>query len=56
MESGDIGVWVWAILGLVMGYVMLSTGRPKWFNAIVDAGEHTIKTRHNRRRYVYIGK
>ncbi|XP_052625032.1 receptor-like protein 33 [Lactuca sativa] len=55
-ESGDIGVWVWAILGLVMGYVMLSTGRPKWFNAIVDAGEHTIKTRHNRRRYVYIGK
>lgn len=32
------------IIGLVMGYVMLSTGRPKWFNAIADAGEHVLRT------------
>ncbi|CAI9273740.1 unnamed protein product [Lactuca saligna] len=44
------------ILGLVMGHVMLSTGRPKWFNAIVDAAEHIIHTRKNTRRFVYIGK
>ncbi|KAL7614269.1 hypothetical protein Lser_V15G08982 [Lactuca serriola] len=44
------------ILGLVMGYVMLSTGRPKWFNVIADAGEHMIRTRKKKRRYVYIGK
>ncbi|CAI9273739.1 unnamed protein product [Lactuca saligna] len=44
------------ILGLVMGYVILSTGQPKWFNAIVDAAEHIIHTRKNTRRYVYIGK
>lgn len=42
--------------GLVIEYLMLSTGRPKWFNAIVDAGEHIIRTRRNRRRYVYLGK
>nr|KAJ0211107.1 hypothetical protein LSAT_V11C400225650 [Lactuca sativa] len=41
------------LLGLVMGYVMLSTGRPMWFNAIADVGERMIRTR---RRYVYIGK
>ncbi|PWA62363.1 Leucine-rich repeat-containing protein [Artemisia annua] len=27
------------ILGLVMGYLMLSTRKVKWFNAIADAGE-----------------
>ncbi|KAL7614573.1 hypothetical protein Lser_V15G08978 [Lactuca serriola] len=51
-----LGYGCGTLLGLVMGYVMLSTGRPKWFNAIADAGEHMIRTRHKKRRYVYIGK
>ncbi|KAI3519785.1 hypothetical protein L1887_09001 [Cichorium endivia] len=42
--------------GFVIGYLMLSTGRPKWLNTIVDAGDHIIQTRRNKRRCVYIGK
>ncbi|KAI3519789.1 hypothetical protein L1887_09005 [Cichorium endivia] len=43
--------------GLLIGYVMLSTRRPKWFNTIVDAGEHMIHKRKNRRRkFIFIGK
>ncbi|MFS7958185.1 putative leucine-rich repeat domain superfamily [Helianthus anomalus] len=44
------------LLGLVMGHLMLSTGRPKWFNRIADAAEHIVHTRQNRRRSVYIVK
>ncbi|GJT74357.1 leucine-rich repeat-containing protein [Tanacetum coccineum] len=33
------------LLGLVLGYLMLSTGRPKWFNALADAAEHRILKR-----------
>ncbi|KAJ0705291.1 putative leucine-rich repeat-containing, plant-type, leucine-rich repeat domain superfamily [Helianthus annuus] len=30
--------------GIVLGYIMLSTGRPKWFNAIADAADYmTLK-------------
>ncbi|XP_023752907.1 receptor-like protein 7 [Lactuca sativa] len=40
--------------GLLIGYVMLSTRRPKWFNAIVDSGEHimiqTFKNKRSRTR------
>ncbi|XP_071738504.1 receptor-like protein 32 [Rutidosis leptorrhynchoides] len=43
-------------VGLLMGYLILSSGRPKWFNAIADAGEYLIHTRRTKRRYVYIGK
>ncbi|GKE74526.1 leucine-rich repeat-containing protein [Tanacetum coccineum] len=39
------------LLGLVMGYLMLSTRKVKWFN---DAGEQVILMR-NKRRYVFIG-
>ncbi|KAI3799966.1 hypothetical protein L1987_35272 [Smallanthus sonchifolius] len=38
------------LLGFVLGYVMLSTGSPKWFNAIADAAEHMtlrFKTRQD---------
>ncbi|CAH1438742.1 unnamed protein product [Lactuca virosa] len=44
--------------GFVIAYVMLSTGKPKWLNAIFDAAEHMIQTRKNkiRRRYIFIGK
>ncbi|XP_076943813.1 receptor-like protein Cf-9 [Bidens hawaiensis] len=30
------------LLGFVLGYLMLSTGKPKWFNAVADAAEHII--------------
>ncbi|KAJ0503417.1 putative leucine-rich repeat-containing, plant-type, leucine-rich repeat domain superfamily [Helianthus annuus] len=39
-----------ALLGIVLGYLMLSTGRPKWFNEIADAAEHMILNRQNKRR------
>ncbi|KAL7613165.1 hypothetical protein Lser_V15G08968 [Lactuca serriola] len=44
--------------GFVIAYVMLSTGKAKWLNAIFDAAEHMIQTRKNkiRRRYIFIGK
>ncbi|KAF5771088.1 putative leucine-rich repeat domain superfamily [Helianthus annuus] len=38
------------LLGCVLGYRMLSTGRPKWFNAITDAAEYVILTIQNKRR------
>ncbi|GKB51354.1 leucine-rich repeat-containing protein [Tanacetum coccineum] len=38
------------LLGLLIGYRMLSTGRPKWFNAIADAVERMILKRRNIRR------
>ncbi|GKD99163.1 leucine-rich repeat-containing protein, partial [Tanacetum coccineum] len=33
------------IIGLVMGYLMLSSIRPNWLNAIADAAEHMILKR-----------
>ncbi|GKF64084.1 leucine-rich repeat-containing protein [Tanacetum coccineum] len=38
------------IIRLVIGYLMLSTTRPNWLNAIVDAGEHMILKRRSKRR------
>ncbi|KAJ0470885.1 hypothetical protein HanIR_Chr14g0723641 [Helianthus annuus] len=38
------------LLGCVLGYRMLSTGRPKWFKAITDAAEYVILTIQNKRR------
>ncbi|XP_071720605.1 receptor-like protein 32 [Rutidosis leptorrhynchoides] len=43
-------------VGLLMGYFMLSTGRPKWFNDIADAGIYLILTRQTKRRYIFIGR
>nr|GEV19425.1 leucine-rich repeat-containing protein [Tanacetum cinerariifolium] len=54
-EVVTLGYGCGALLGLVMGYLMLSTRKVKWFNAIADAGEHMILMR-NKRRYVFIGK
>ncbi|KAJ9540692.1 hypothetical protein OSB04_027198 [Centaurea solstitialis] len=51
-----LGYGCGTLIGLAMGYIMLSTGRPKWFNAIADDIEHLIQTRRKKRRYVYIGK
>ncbi|KAI3519784.1 hypothetical protein L1887_09000 [Cichorium endivia] len=42
------------LLGLVMGYIMLSTRKPTWLHAIVDAGEHMIQTRQRERSYADI--
>ncbi|MFS8013112.1 putative leucine-rich [Helianthus anomalus] len=38
------------LLGIVLGYLMLSIGRPKWFNAIADVADHMILNRQNNRR------
>lgn len=55
-----LGYGCGTLLGLVMGYIMFSTGKPKWFNAIANAGGHMIQTRRNKRshvcRHAYIGK
>ncbi|XP_024965122.1 receptor-like protein Cf-9 homolog [Cynara cardunculus var. scolymus] len=51
-----LGYGCGTLLGLGMGYMMLSTGRPKWFNAIADEIEHMIMQRQKKRRHVYIGK
>ncbi|KAF5771089.1 putative leucine-rich repeat-containing, plant-type, leucine-rich repeat domain superfamily [Helianthus annuus] len=40
-----IGYGCGTLLGIVLGFLMLSTGRPKWFNAIADAAEHIILMR-----------
>ncbi|GJW59892.1 leucine-rich repeat-containing protein [Tanacetum coccineum] len=54
-EVVTLGYGCGALLGLVMGYLMLSTRKVKWFNVIADAGEHMILER-NKRRYIFIGK
>ncbi|GJZ90429.1 leucine-rich repeat-containing protein [Tanacetum coccineum] len=54
-EVVTLGYGCGTLLGLVMGYLMLSTRKVKWFNLIADAGEHMILER-NKRRYVFIGK
>ncbi|GKB10556.1 leucine-rich repeat-containing protein [Tanacetum coccineum] len=50
-EVVTLGYGCGTLLGLVMGYLMLSTRKVKWFNLIADAGEHMILER-NKRRYV----
>ncbi|GKC88890.1 leucine-rich repeat-containing protein [Tanacetum coccineum] len=50
-EVVTLGYGCGTVLGLVMGYLMLSTRKVKWFNLIVDAGEHMILER-NKRRYL----
>nr|XP_043611467.1 receptor-like protein 6 [Erigeron canadensis] len=42
-----LGYGFGTLFGLVMGYLMLSTGRPMWFNAIVDAMEQMIMKRRD---------
>ncbi|XP_024985144.1 receptor-like protein 7 [Cynara cardunculus var. scolymus] len=42
-KAAMLGYGCGTILGLVLGYQMLSTGRPKWFNAIVDEVGHMIQ-------------
>nr|GEW97139.1 hypothetical protein [Tanacetum cinerariifolium] len=54
-EAVMLGYGCGVLLGLVMGYLMLSTRKFKWFNAITNAGEHMILMRKNR-RYVFIRK
>ncbi|GJW19094.1 leucine-rich repeat-containing protein [Tanacetum coccineum] len=49
-----LGFGCGTFLGLVLGYLMLSTGKPKWFNAIVDAIERIINPRRFKRRYMSI--
>ncbi|MFS8013052.1 putative leucine-rich repeat domain superfamily [Helianthus anomalus] len=55
-ESGFIwkvvmmGYGCGTFLGFVLGLLMLSTGRPKWFIAIADAAEYVILTIQDRRR------
>nr|XP_043639062.1 receptor-like protein 6 [Erigeron canadensis] len=51
-----LGYGCGTLIGLVMGYFMLSTGRPMWFNAIFDAWEHMILKNRNKKRCIYIGR
>ncbi|XP_071707981.1 receptor-like protein Cf-9 homolog [Rutidosis leptorrhynchoides] len=52
-----LGYGCGTVFGLVMGYLMLSTRRPKWFSAIADEGERMILTWRKKRRYItYIGR
>ncbi|GJR14805.1 leucine-rich repeat-containing protein [Tanacetum coccineum] len=53
-----LGYGCGTLLGLVMGYLMLSTRKVKWFNAIADAGESLVlkKIKKKKRRHIYIGK
>ncbi|XP_076957757.1 receptor-like protein Cf-9 [Bidens hawaiensis] len=46
-----IGYECGTLLGFVLGYLMLSYRKPKWFNAIVDEASHMIMKRKNKRRY-----
>ncbi|GJT40037.1 leucine-rich repeat-containing protein [Tanacetum coccineum] len=43
-------------IGLVTGYLMLSSTRPNWLSAIADAGEHMILKRRDKRRTVHMRK
>nr|GEX12822.1 leucine-rich repeat-containing protein [Tanacetum cinerariifolium] len=49
-EVVTLGYGCGTLLGLVMGYLMLSTRRVKWFNTIADAGEHMV-LQLNKRKY-----
>ncbi|GKF22815.1 leucine-rich repeat-containing protein [Tanacetum coccineum] len=53
-EVVALGYGCGTLLGLVMGYLMLSTRKIKWFNAIADATESLVLKK--KRRHVYIGK
>ncbi|GJX56899.1 leucine-rich repeat-containing protein [Tanacetum coccineum] len=47
-EVVTLGYGCGTLLGLVMGYLLLSTRKVKWFNLIADAGEHMILERNKR--------
>ncbi|PWA71374.1 Leucine-rich repeat-containing protein [Artemisia annua] len=49
-----LGYGCGTLVGLVMGYLMLSTRKVKWFNAIADAAESLVLKK--KRRHIYIGK
>nr|XP_043611922.1 receptor-like protein 36 [Erigeron canadensis] len=51
-----LGYGCGTLFGLVIGYLMLTTRRPRWFNAIADAMEQMILKRGNNKRYIYIGR
>ncbi|PWA95149.1 Leucine-rich repeat-containing protein [Artemisia annua] len=48
-----LGYGCGTLVGLVMGYLMLSTGKVKWFNAIANATQSFVLKK--KRRHVYIG-
>ncbi|GJY75807.1 leucine-rich repeat-containing protein [Tanacetum coccineum] len=54
-EVVTLGYGCGTLLGLVTGYLMLSTRKVKWFNTIADAGEQMI-LQLNKRKYVSIGR
>ncbi|GKD20350.1 leucine-rich repeat-containing protein [Tanacetum coccineum] len=49
-----LGYGCGTLLGLVMGYFMLSTRKVKWFNAFADAAQSLVLKK--KRRHIYIGK
>ncbi|KAI3705034.1 hypothetical protein L1987_75264 [Smallanthus sonchifolius] len=65
-EDGDDSGFTWkavllgygsrALLGLVIGYLMFSSRKPKCFNAIGDAAECMILNKKNMRKHIYISQ
>nr|GFA82864.1 leucine-rich repeat-containing protein [Tanacetum cinerariifolium] len=56
-EVVTLGYGCGTLFGLVMGYLMLSTRKVKWFNAIADATERLVlRKMKKKRRHIYIGK
>ncbi|GKC71187.1 leucine-rich repeat-containing protein [Tanacetum coccineum] len=53
-----LGYGCGTLVGLMMGYLMLSTRKVKWFNAIANATESLVlkKMKKKKRRHIYIGK
>ncbi|KAI3809140.1 hypothetical protein L1987_25110 [Smallanthus sonchifolius] len=64
-EEGDSG-FTWkavllgygygALLGLVIGYLMFSSRKPKCFDAIGDTAEHMILNKKDIRKHIYISQ
>ncbi|XP_071726870.1 receptor-like protein Cf-9 homolog [Rutidosis leptorrhynchoides] len=46
-----LGYGCGTLFGMVIGYIMLTTRRVKWFNEIADVVEHMILKSRNKRRY-----
>ncbi|GJZ98121.1 leucine-rich repeat-containing protein, partial [Tanacetum coccineum] len=53
-EVVTLGYGCGTLLGLVMGYLMLSTRKVKWFNLIADAGEEEFREGSNLLSYAVV--
>ncbi|GJY22606.1 leucine-rich repeat-containing protein, partial [Tanacetum coccineum] len=54
-KSMMLGYGCGTLVGLVLGYLVLSTRKVKWFNAIADAAQSLV-LKKKKRRHIYIKK